>query len=237
MDCVDTRGQPRTYTRLPRYFRWFSDHCVLRQLDESDCARILEAVQQNCGECFGAMRAPRSAAEVAQLVRDAQSDWRRGTRYAMASVRKQTHEFVGWIELRATTERCTWLLDGFVHRRFAGTALAGEALTAAADLMFSALEAQRLLAHCPRGHAGFERLLNDAGFIELAPAGSVDRATGRPRPHALHELGRSDWLAMCREREALPAPMVGATFGRRIGLALASSVRRLSAPRSASCGR
>ncbi len=221
MNGSDARAQPRRYTQLPRYFRWFSDHCVLRQLDASDGARMLEATAQPAAASCGTMAAPRSAPEVERYVRDAQSDWQRGARYAMALVRKQTHEFVGWIELRATTERYAWLVDWFVHPRFAGSAIAGEALTAAADLMFSALDAQRLLAHCPNGDVGIERLLNDAGFIELAPAGSVDRASGRARPHALYELGRRDWLAMCREREALPSPAIGATFGRRMELALA----------------
>lgn len=215
------RGHPRRYTQLPRYCRWFSEHCVLRQLDESDVARILEAALHPASDGCGTMAAPRSAADAAQFVRAAQTDWQRGARYTMALVRKQTHEFVGWVELRATAERGAWLLDWFVHPRFAGTAIAGEAVTAAADLMFSALDAQRLLASCPPGHAAVERALNDAGFIELAPAGSVDRATGCARPHALHELGRRDWLAMCREREALPAPAAGATFGRRMELALA----------------
>ncbi|MFN3564887.1 MAG: GNAT family N-acetyltransferase [Burkholderiaceae bacterium] len=221
MNRSDARTQTRRYTQLPRYFRWFSDHCVLRQLDDSDAARILDAVLQPALEPCGTLAPPRTAAEVARFVRSAQTDWQRGTRYAMALVRKQTHEFVGWVELRATADRATWVLDWFVHPRFAGCAIAGEALTAAADLMFSALDAQRLLANCPPRHTAFERLLNDAGFIELAPAGSVDRATGRPRPHAVHELGRSDWLAMCREREALPSPTIGATFGRRMELALA----------------
>lgn len=221
MNGPDARAQTRRYTQLPRYFRWFSDHCVLRQLDDSDVARILDAVAHPAFARCGTMAAPRSETEVAQFVRSAQADWQRGARYAMALVRKQTHEFVGWIELCATAERGAWMLDWFVHPRFADSGVASEALTAAADLMFSALDAQRLLAHCPRGHAGCERLLNDAGFIELAPAGSVDRGTGRPRPHALHELGRRDWLAMCREREALPSPTIGATFGRRMELALA----------------
>ncbi|GAB4469705.1 MAG: hypothetical protein OHK0044_11900 [Burkholderiaceae bacterium] len=216
-----TRAHARRYTQLPRYFRWFSDHCVLRQLGESDAARILEAAVHPAFDPCGTMPAPRSAADVAQFVRSVQADWQSGTRYAMALMRKQTHEFVGWIELRATGERGAWTLDWFIHPRFAGTAIAGDAVTAAADLMFSALDAQRLLATCPPGHAGVERLLNGAGFIELTPAGSIDRATGRPRPHALHELGRRDWLAMCREREALPAPVAGATFGRRMELALA----------------
>lgn len=221
MHKSDAFAQPRRYTQLPRYFRWFSDHCVLRQLDDSDVARILDAALHPAFERCGTIAAPRSDAEAAQFVRGAQADWQRGARYAMALVRKQTHEFVGWIELCATAERGAWMLDWFVHPRFAGSAIASEALTAAADLMFSALDAQRLLANCPRGHAGCERLLNDAGFIELAPAGSVDRTTGRPRLHALHELGRRDWLAMCREREALPSPAIGATFGRRMELALA----------------
>ncbi len=215
------RGHPRRYTQLPRYLRWFSDHCVLRQLDASDAARILEAAMHPASDRCSTMAAPRSASDVAQLVRAAQADWQCGARYAMAAVRKQTHEFVGWIELRATAQRGAWTLDWFIHPRFAGKAIASEAVIAAADLMFSALDAQRLLAACLPGHAAVERVLNDAGFIELAAAGSVDRATGCARPHALHELGRSDWLAMCREREALPVPSAGATFGRRIELALA----------------
>lgn len=221
MNRPNARAYTRRYTQLPRYFRWFSDHCVLRQLDDSDVARILDAVAHPANSRCGTMAAPHGQTEVAQFVRSAQADWQRGMRYAMALVRKQTHEFVGWIQLCALPERGAWMLDWFVHPRFAGSAIASEALTAAADLMFSALDAQRLLANCPRGDAGCERLLNEAGFIELAPAGSVDRATGRARPHALHELGRGDWLAMCRQREALPSPAIGATFGRRIELALA----------------
>lgn len=221
MDRPDARTQTRRYTQLPRYFRWFSDHCVLRQLDDSDAARILDAALEPALEPCGTLVPPRTGAEVARFVRSAQADWLHGARYAMALMRKQTHEFVGWIELRATAERGTWVLDWFVHPRFAASPIAGEALTAAADLMFSALDARRLLANCPPRHRAFEQMLNDAGFIELAPAGSVDRATGRPRPHAVHELGRSDWLAMCREREALPSPTIGATFGRRMELALA----------------
>ncbi len=221
MNAPDVRAQPRRYTQLPRYFRWFSDHCVLRQLDESDAVRIADAVSRPAFERCGTRAAPCGAAEIAQFVHAAQSDWQRGTRYAMALLRKHTHEFVGWIEVRATAERGTWTLDWFVHPRFADSAIAAEALTAPADLMFSVLDAQRLLANCPRGHADFERMLNDAGFIELAPVGSPDRATGRPRPTALHELGRRDWLAMCRAREASPSPTAGTTLGRRIELALA----------------
>lgn len=221
MNGPDARPQTRRYTQLPRYFRWFSEHCVLRQLDDSDVARVLDAVAHPEFERCGTLAAPHDETGVAQFVRGAQTDWQRGTRYAMALMRKTTHEFVGWIELRATAERGAWMLDWFIHPRFADSTIASEALTAAADLMFSALDAQRLLATCPPGHAAVERLLNDAGFIELAPAGSVDRATGRQRPKALHELGRRDWLAMCRQREALPSPTIGATFGRRIELALA----------------
>jgi RimJ/RimL family protein N-acetyltransferase len=220
MNASDTRAQTRRYTQLPRYFRWFSAHCVLRQLDDSDVARIVDAVGQPAAEPCGTMPAPRSAAEAAQFVQAALADWQRGARYAMALMRKQTHEFVGWIELRTTAERGTWMLDWFVHPRFAGSAIAGDALTAAADLMFSALDAQRLLANCPRGNAASERLLNDAGFIELIPVGSPDRATGRPRRNALYELGRADWLAMCRTRQALPALTVGPTAGRDMQLAL-----------------
>jgi RimJ/RimL family protein N-acetyltransferase len=213
------RGQSRRYTQLPRYFRWFSDSCVLRQLDESDVARIWSAVLHPAFERCWTVTIPRSEAEVAQLVKGAQADWQRGARYAMALVRKQTHDFVGWIELRTSRERGAWLLDWFIHPKFIADAIAREALTAAADLMYSALDAQRLLANCPRGHTNFERLLNEAGFIELVPAGSLDHATGRPRAHALYELGRRDWLAMCRERELAPSPSVGMA-GRRMELAL-----------------
>jgi RimJ/RimL family protein N-acetyltransferase len=144
---------------------------------------------------------PRSADDVAEFVRKAQADWLRGARYVMAVMRKQTHDFVGWVELRATERKGAWLLDWFIHPDFVADALAKEALAGAADLMFSALQAQTLYANCATGHGHFQQLLRGAGFVELVPAGSLDHATGKPRRHALYELGRGDWLALCRQAD------------------------------------
>ncbi len=192
--------QPRRYAQLPRYFRWFSDHCVLRQLDESDIARIWKAVlHPGFARCFTGP-IPRSIDDVSDFVRSSQADWQRGVRYTMAVMRKQTQEFVGCVELQAGSDKAVWTIDWFIHPDFVGVTMAGEALVAAADLMFSALDAQKLYATCAPGHAYFERLLNDAGFIELVPAGSLDHATGLPRRDSLYEFGRRDWQAMRIER-------------------------------------
>jgi RimJ/RimL family protein N-acetyltransferase len=200
----DTPGASRRYTQLPRFFRWFSTHCVLRQLDESDGARIAGALSHpDFARCWTGP-APRSEAEVEHFVRAAQSEWMRGARYVMAVLRKQSHDFVGWVELRAA-ERGAWTLAWFIHPDFAGRSLAREALHAAADLMFTALDAHKLYANCPRGHTLFERLLNDASFIELVPAGSLDHVTGQPRRQSLYELGRNDWQSLARLRGAVPA--------------------------------
>jgi RimJ/RimL family protein N-acetyltransferase len=118
----------------------------------------------------------------------------------MAVMRKTSHDFVGWVELRAT-ERGAWLLRWFVQPELAGCDLAKEMLLAAADLMFNALDAQKLYANCPRGHVLFERLLNDASFIELVPAGSLDHVTGEPRRQSLYELGAHDWKTVSGQRD------------------------------------
>jgi RimJ/RimL family protein N-acetyltransferase len=192
------RAPARRTTQLPRFFRWFSEHCVLRPLDASDVVRIWQAVTHPAFERCWTTAIPHSAAEVAALVRSAQSDWLRGRRYLLAVTRKHTREFVGWIELRAGAAQGTWTLDWFIHPRFVADELAREAVSATADLLFSVLDAQAVFANCPAHHAPFERLLNDAGFIELVPAGSLDKATGRPRRYALFEMQRADWEAVCR---------------------------------------
>lgn len=205
MDIV--RSDARRYTQLPRFFRWFSEHCVLRQLDESDAARVAQATARpGCERCCNGA-APRGAQAVAAFVHAAQADWLRGARYVMAVVRKQTHDFVGWIESSAA-ERGRWMLGWFIQPELSARPLAREVLLAAADLMFTALDAQALYADCPRGHVSVEQLLNDVGFIELVPAGSLDHKTGRPRAAALYELGRADWRTLRATRTAatLPAP-------------------------------
>jgi RimJ/RimL family protein N-acetyltransferase len=193
---------PRRYTQLPRYFRWFSDRCVLRQIDDSDVARVWSAVAHPAFERCWTVGIPRSEDDVAAFVRTAQLDWQRGTRYAMAVLRKQTHDFVGWVELRTTSQVGAWTLDWFIHPRFIADPVAGEALSAAAELMFSTLDVRKLYARCLPGLAHFERLLNDVGFIEVAAAGSIDAKSGRQRTHAVHELGRADWMAMRRHEQA-----------------------------------
>jgi RimJ/RimL family protein N-acetyltransferase len=193
---IDNRTQ-RKYAQLPRGFRWFTEHCVLRTLDESDIARIWKAVMHPAfAHCWTA-NVPQSHAEVAEFVRAAQADWLRGTCYTMAAMRKQTHDFVGWVELRAhATERGVWTLDWFIHPKFVAAEVARDVLAAVADLMFSALDTQHLYANCPPKHALFEHLLNEAGFIELVPAGSLDVHTAKPRPQSLFHIGSRDWSAM-----------------------------------------
>jgi RimJ/RimL family protein N-acetyltransferase len=190
---------PRKYSQLPRFFRWFSDHCVLRQIDESDVARLVRAGSQNGASQCATVAMPQTHIEALELVQAAQSHWMRGTRYTLAVLRKQTHDFVGWIELTpVSSERGAWMLDVFVHPQFAAAAIAIETITATADLMFSALSATRLYATCPRACTRVETLLNEAGFIELIPAGAVDQSSGKARPRSLHELGHRDWIAMRR---------------------------------------
>jgi RimJ/RimL family protein N-acetyltransferase len=212
----------RRYTQLPRFFRWFSNQCVLRQLDDADVARIVPALAHpDFVRCWGGA-APQNEAEVAEFVRAATSEWQRGTRYVMAVVRKQSHDLVGWVELRAI-EKGAWLLRWFIQPHFAGRDIAREMLLAAADLMFSALDAQKLYANCPRGHALFESLLNAASFIELVPAGSLDHVTGLPRRQSLYELGAHDWKSLSRAREAAGAVSAAVAWlggGKRAELAL-----------------
>lgn len=189
----------RKYSQLPKLFRWFSEHCVLRAPEESDVMHLWNAATHpHYTRCWtGAV--PRNLDEAATVVQRALADWSRGTRYALAVQRKTTQEFVGWIELTAhATRKGAWLLHGFIHPRYIADPIACEALVAAAELMFNTLDAQALYAQCPAAHPVFERLLNDAGFIEVAPAGSLDAITHKPRAYGLFELGRNDWAAMQR---------------------------------------
>lgn len=212
INALPAHSTPRRYAQLPRFFRWFSDHCVMRQIDAGDVERIWKpAAHPAYARCW-TVAAPGTEAEVVDLVQRAQADWARGERYVMAATRKNTQEFVGCIELRAAQAKGVWLLDWFIHPSFIADRVAMDAITATADLMFSALEVERLYANCPARHAPFEQLLNEAGFIELVPAGSLDHASGRPRPLALYELGRSDWIAVRRAQSTRPsAAPVGMT--------------------------
>jgi RimJ/RimL family protein N-acetyltransferase len=205
----DVGFESRAHCQLPRYFRWFSGHCVLRQIDASDAARIEDARSRpGFASCRGD-GAPPSEADALKHIRDAQAEWMRGARYAMSVIRRQSHAFVGWIELRSDDPwRACWTLDWHMQAPFVDDGIATEAIAAAADLMFSTLGAHRLLATCPRRQPSSERMLNDAGFIELAPAGSLDADTRRPRETSLFELGRADWVAIRREQsqnDATPA--------------------------------
>jgi RimJ/RimL family protein N-acetyltransferase len=216
-------GNARRYAQLPRFFRWFSNQCVLRQLDDADVARITHAMSHpDFARCWGGA-APQNEDEVVEFVRNAQAEWLRGTRYVMAVMRKQSHDFVGWVELRAV-EKGTWMLRWFVQPDFAGRDVAREMLLGAADLMFTALDAQKLYANCPRGHALFERLLNGASFIELVPAGSLDHVTGQPRRQSLYELGVHDWKSLSAPRDqaggAVSAAFAWMAKGARAELAL-----------------
>lgn len=187
-------GQTRRYTQLPRFFRWFSNHCVLRQLDDSDIARIVRTMSHpDFARCWGGP-APRTEDDVVNFVSASHAEWLRGSRYVMAVLRKQQHDFVGWIELRAV-EKGAWMVRWFIQPEFICHEIAKDVLAAAADLMFSALDAQKLYANCPPGHFVFEQLLNSANFIELVPAGSLDHVTGQPRRQSLYELGALEWKA------------------------------------------
>lgn len=216
-------GTARRYSQLPRFFRWFSHNCVLRQLDDSDIARIAQALPHpDFSRCWGGA-APQTEGEIVEFVRAAHTEWLRGTRYVMAVMRKQSQDFVGWVELRAI-EKGAWLVRWFVQPDFAARDLAKEMLLATADLMFTALDAQKLYANCPRGHTLFERQLNGASFIELVPAGSLDAATGQPRRQSLYELGVHDWKSLSGEHHQA-AGAVSAAFaliakGARAELAL-----------------
>jgi RimJ/RimL family protein N-acetyltransferase len=200
---------------LPRVLRWFSSQCVLRQVDTADVARIWQAVLHPAyGRCWTAP-IPNSEADVADFVRAAQADWARGTRYVLAVHRRQTQEFVGWIEARAhesVSHRGVWQLDWFIHPGFVTSSLALEALVAASDLMMNALGARVLSVDCPASHALFETVLRTAGFSQHVPAGSLDPASGAPRAQSLFAMTQRDWLAARRTTAAeAPATLGGYT--------------------------
>jgi RimJ/RimL family protein N-acetyltransferase len=200
---VPLAGPTRRYAQLPRLFRWFSNHCVLRQLDDSDIARITRAMgHPDFARCWNG-NAPRRVEDVVEFASAAQAEWMRGTRYVMAVVRKQSHDFVGWVELRSI-EKGAWMLRWFIQPEFVQRDVAKDVLAAAADLMFSALDAQKLYANCPPGHVTFEHLLNSANFIELVPAGSLDHVSGKPRRQSLYELGQRDWTSLARAQQRAP---------------------------------
>jgi len=193
-------ADPRVYAQLPRYFRWFTNHCVLRPLDGADVPRIWRAVvQPQFAECWAA-QAPASEREVKELVRLALSDWLQGSGYSMAVVKRQSHEFIGYVAMHSVgPTRTVWTTDWFIHPNFLATPVAIEAIMATGDLTFAALGAQKLYAGCPAGHEVFEQLLNDAGFIEVIPAGSLDQYTQKPRASSLFEMRREDWKTIRRE--------------------------------------
>jgi RimJ/RimL family protein N-acetyltransferase len=197
---TSTSTEARSCGLLPRYFRWFTEHCVLRQLDGADAPRIWRAVVQPAfRECWSG-KSPRSEREVKDLVRNAVNDWLHGTGYSMAVVKRQSHEFVGYVAMHAVgPTRTVWTLDWFTHPDFLDTPLAVEAITAAGDLTFAALGAQKVYAGCPAVNPAFEQMLNDAGFIEVIPAGSLDQYTHEPRLSSLYEMRRVDWKAIRRE--------------------------------------
>lgn len=196
----------RRNTQLPRFFRWFSNQCVMRQLDDSDIARVWRTVSSRGFSRCCTGRMPETNADVVEALQTAQSDWLRGTRYSLAVLRKTSHDFVGWIEVAPqAAAKDTWAIDAFIDPVFFGSPLALEAFGAAADLLFSALNAQTLQARCPRDNPRFEDILNAHGFIEVAAAGSRDPATGRERATAQYELGVRDWHALRRAQASLPS--------------------------------
>jgi RimJ/RimL family protein N-acetyltransferase len=197
---TSTSTEGRSYGQLPRYFRWFTEHCVLRQLDGADVPRIWRAVVQPAFRDCWSGKPPRSEREVKDLVRHALNHWLHGTGYSMAVVKRQSHEFVGTIGMHSVgPTRTVWTIDWFTHPDFVGTPIAVEAITAAGDLTFAALGAQKIYAGCPAGNDAFEQMLNDAGFIEVIPAGSLDHYTHAPRASSLYEMRREDWKAIRRE--------------------------------------
>ena len=216
---------PRKYSQLPKLFRWFSEHCVLRSPEESDVMHIWNAATHpHYAHCWTGP-VPRSLDDVAQRVDRALSDWNRGSRYALAVQRKSTQEFVGWIEFTAhASDRGAWLAQWFVHPRYVADDIGLEAISAALDLMFNTLDARTLYASCPPTYAHFVQWLNDTGFIEIAAAGGVDATTGRTRAAGMFELGRTAWTQM------QPAPQVerraGSFAPTTIDGAITSGLRR-----------
>jgi RimJ/RimL family protein N-acetyltransferase len=210
-----TSEQRRACAQLPRYFRWFTEHCVLRQLDGADVRRIWRAVVQPAFNHCWSGQAPGGEREVKDLVRTALTDWMQGTAYSMAVVKRQTHELVGYVGMRSVgSTRTVWTIDWFTHPNFLGTPIAVEAITATGDLTFAALGAQKLYAGCPAGHEAFDQMLNDAGFIEVIPAGSLDQYTHKPRASSLFEMRREDWKAIRREYTDENGALSLASLGR-----------------------
>jgi RimJ/RimL family protein N-acetyltransferase len=217
---MDTRNRTvaspaRRVVQLPRFFRWFSNQCVLRQVDVSDVPRIWKAVLYPEYESCWSSTMACSEREVADLVHAAQSDWQRGTRYMMAAHRKQTQEFVGWISARApqdATKHGVWSLEWFIHPEFITSSLTLEVLAAGTDLLMNVLDARVLRADCPAGHTHFEEVLQAAGYAPHVPAGSLDPATGRARAQALYVLTQRDWqLAHGAQNSIGPTTLGGYT--------------------------
>jgi len=216
---------PRISAQLPRYFRWFTEHCVLRKLDGTDVPRIWRAVvQPQFAHCW-AGSAPTSERQVKELVRDALAQWLQGCGYSMAVVKRQSHEFVGYVGMHSVgRSRTVWTIDWFIHPNFLNTPVSLEAFMAIGDLTLAALGARKLYAGCPAGHPAFEQLLNDAGFIEVIPAGSLDHHTHQPRRSSLFEMRREDWKAIRREYTdhtgALSLALLGTAQAQRPALEL-----------------
>lgn len=175
------RVHARSYSHLPRVFRWFSDHCVLRQLDLSDVGRIRRAAAAADYAC-GWMATPLdSDAAVQAHIVAAQADWSRGTRYAMAVLRKQTHEFVAAMELTALPGRGAWQLGGYVDPAFLATPIAREALRAPLELLQTTLEATHVTATCGPERTALHAALRAAGFTTVG-ASARDRDAGGVAP-------------------------------------------------------
>lgn len=188
---------PRKYHQLPRLFRWFSEHCVLRSAEESDVMHLWNAASHPHFERCWSGPVPRSLDDVTRRVHRAQAEWNGGQRYALAVQRKATQEFVGWIELVAhASRRGAWLLQWFVHPRYVADPIGRETVAAASELMFATLDTQHLYATNRPAYGHFSQWLNDCGFIEIAAAGTVDPTTQRRRTESVFELGRTDWERM-----------------------------------------
>jgi RimJ/RimL family protein N-acetyltransferase len=147
-----TANDSRLLAQLPRYFRWFTEHCVLRQLDGADVPRIWRAVVQPLFIESWSSKAPASEREVKELVRAAMAGWMHGTSYSMAAVKRQSHEFVGFVGMHSVGDtRSVWTVDFFIHPNFLNSPTAIEAIMAASDLTFAALGAQKVYAGCRPG--------------------------------------------------------------------------------------
>lgn len=211
---------------LPRFLRWFTQQCVLRQIEAADVPRLWKAVLHPAfAQCWTAGPIPHSEAEIADIVRAAQADWQRGSRYMLAVQRKQAQEFAGWVQLRAKGLqrglRGVWKLGWFIHPSYVNSSLAVDAFNAAADIAMQSLDARILCADCPPAQVHYSRLLRAAGFAEHIPAGSIDPATGRPRAQALYVLTQRDWQARRGTRMAAgDPPTLGGYTQTRLELSL-----------------